>query len=78
MSLVGYQANNHPQQTATRGPADEVDDRETHPDDFARWDARFGGFTLDAAAAPHNAKCARYFTRADDGLTQSWGGHRVV
>lgn len=48
-----------------------------HPDDFARWDARFGGFTLDAAAAHHNAKCPRYFTRADDGLAQSWAGERV-
>jgi phage N-6-adenine-methyltransferase len=34
-------------------------------------------FDLDVAAAPHNAKCARYFTRADDGLVQSWVGARV-
>lgn len=75
--LLGFKAQNHPQQTAERGALDEVDDRATHPDDFARWDAEFGGFTLDAAAAPHNAKCRTYFTRADNGLERSWAGHRV-
>lgn len=75
--LVGYKADNHPQQTAKRGALDEVDDRATHPDDFARWDAELGPFTLDAAAAPHNAKVAKFYTRADDGLAQSWAGERV-
>ena len=75
--LVGFKAQNHPQQTAERGALDEVDDRSTHPDDFAQWDAMYGPFTLDAAAAPHNAKAARYFTRADNGLEQSWAGERV-
>lgn len=32
------------------------------------------GFTLDACATPDNAKCARYFTKADDGLAQPWDG----
>lgn len=31
------------------------------------------GFTLDACAAASNAKCKRYFTAKDDGLTQDWG-----
>jgi phage N-6-adenine-methyltransferase len=31
-------------------------------------------FTLDVAAKPNNAKCARYFTAADDGLAQFWDG----
>jgi phage N-6-adenine-methyltransferase len=31
-------------------------------------------FDLDVAAAPHNAKCERYYTRADDGLYQPWYG----
>jgi phage N-6-adenine-methyltransferase len=31
-------------------------------------------FTLDACATPDNAKCASYFTRADDGLAQRWTG----
>lgn len=32
------------------------------------------GFTLDVCALPENAKCARYFTPADDGLAQEWTG----
>lgn len=44
----------------------------TPPALFAALDAEFG-FTLDAAALPHNAKCARYFTPADDALAQDWG-----
>lgn len=31
-------------------------------------------FTLDVCATPENAKCADFFTEADDGLTQSWRG----
>jgi len=46
----------------------------TTPDDFWRsLDAEFG-FTLDVAASPANAKCARYYTASDDGLTQPWEG----
>lgn len=75
--LIGFKANNHPQQLGSRGPLDEVDDRATHPDDFAVWNAELGPFTLDAAAAPHNAKVAKFFTRADDGLRQSWARERV-
>lgn len=75
--LVGYKADNHPQQVATRGALDEVDDRATHPDDFAAWDAELGPFTLDAAAAPHNAKVAKFYTRADNGLEQSWESEKV-
>lgn len=74
---MSFVSRNHPQQTAVRGALDEVDDRGTAPEHFAAFDAEFGPFTLDAAAAPHNAKCARYFTRADDGLAQSWAGERV-
>jgi phage N-6-adenine-methyltransferase len=76
MSVVGFRAKNHPQQIATNGALDEVDDRGTHPMYFGPLDERFG-FTLDVAAAPHNAKCERYFTRADDGLSQSWSGETV-
>lgn len=77
MTLTGFRAKNHPQQTGARGALDEVDDRGTHPDYFDPWNERFGGFTLDAAAAPHNAKCERFFTREDDGLSQSWAGEIV-
>lgn len=45
----------------------------TPPALFAKLDAEFG-FTLDVCATPENAKCARHFTRADDGLKQDWGG----
>lgn len=76
MSVVGFKAQNHPQQTGVRGALDEVDDRGTHPENFDPWMGRFG-FTLDVAAAPHNAKTERFFTRDDDGLKQSWAGERV-
>lgn len=75
--LVGFKADNHPQQVGVRGALDEVDDRETHPDDFARWDAEFGPFTLDAAAAPHNRKVPHFYSIEDDGLERPWGGERV-
>lgn len=34
-------------------------------------------FDLDPCATPENAKCERYFTLADNGLTQNWGGLNV-
>ena len=34
----------------------------------------YGGFDLDPCATPENAKCARFFTREDDGLIQPWTG----
>jgi len=33
-----------------------------------------GPFTLDVCATDANAKCADYFTQADDGLSQHWVG----
>lgn len=77
MTLTGFKAQNHPQQTAERGALDEVDDRGTDWASFRAWDDEFGPFTLDAAAAPHNAKVPKFYTRADDGLVQSWAGERV-
>jgi phage N-6-adenine-methyltransferase len=38
---------------------------------FDRLHAEFG-FTLDVAAQPQNAKCARFFTPMQDGLRQDW------
>ena len=32
------------------------------------------GFTLDVCAIPDNAKCEKYFTPSDDGLSQEWNG----
>jgi phage N-6-adenine-methyltransferase len=43
---------------------------------FSALDKEFR-FTLDPCATRRNAKCPRYFTRAEDGLTQDWGTHRV-
>jgi site-specific DNA-methyltransferase (adenine-specific) len=34
-------------------------------------------FTLDPCSTHANAKCARHFTREDDGLSQSWGDEVV-
>lgn len=73
---VRFRANNHPQQIRTRGVRPDIDDRATPPELYEPLAARFG-FTLDAAALPHNAQCARYFTPAEDGLSQSWAGERV-
>lgn len=71
MTLVGFKAQNHPQQTGARGALDEVDDRGTDPVLFTALHQRFG-FTLDVAAAAHNAKCEAWFGRAEDGLTRAW------
>lgn len=43
---------------------------------FDQLDSEFH-FTLDPCADETNHKCARYFTAADDGLKQSWGGQTV-
>jgi phage N-6-adenine-methyltransferase len=76
MTLVGFKAQNHRQQVAKRGPRPEVDNLETPWEFFTPLARRFG-FTLDVAALPHNAKCNRFFTPAQDGLAQSWRGERV-
>lgn len=76
MSVVGYRARNHRQQVLVRGPDPAVDDRATTPEVFDPLNERFG-FTIDVAAAAHNAKCALYFTAEDDGLEQSWAGESV-
>ncbi len=73
MSLVGFRANNHPQQVGRNGVDDEIDDRGTPQDFYDQLNARYR-FTLDVAAAPHNAKCANYYTRLADGLLQPWTG----
>jgi phage N-6-adenine-methyltransferase len=77
VSLVGFKARNHRQQTAKRGPNPKVDDRATTPEMFADLSERFGPFTIDVAAASHNTKCERFYTIDDDGLAQSWAGERV-
>ena len=39
-------------------------------------DAEFS-FTLDPCATPENAKCKKFYTKEDDGLTKRWAGERV-
>lgn len=74
MSLAGFKASNHPQQTGKRGVRDDVDDRGTDPAFIAQLENRLGKFDLDVAATPDNAKAPRFYTREDDGLTQPWRG----
>ena len=35
------------------------------------------GFTLDPCATKENAKCDKYYTKADDGLTKDWSNEVV-
>lgn len=72
MSLVKFKARNHPQQAVKPS----VDDRATTPEVFDPLHARFG-FTIDVAAAAHNAKMPRYYSTEQNGLAQSWGAERV-
>lgn len=48
----------------------------TPQDLFDKLNAEFQ-FTLDVCATAENAKCAKFYTREDDGLAQSWGDERV-
>lgn len=34
-------------------------------------------FTLDPCCTRETAKCDHFFTKEDDGLSRSWGGHTV-
>jgi phage N-6-adenine-methyltransferase len=76
MSLVGFKAQNHPQQVAVRDALDPIDDRATPLEWFEELNARFR-FTLDAAASAANAKLPRFFDYDMNGLAQSWAGERV-
>lgn len=49
---------------------------ETPPEIFEPLDREFG-FTLDPCATAATAKCAKFYTEADDGLAQDWSGERV-
>tara|TARA_A100001035_G_C27498824_1_gene371051 strand:+ start:105 stop:578 length:474 start_codon:yes stop_codon:yes gene_type:complete len=42
---------------------------------FDKLNWRFGPFDLDPCADAANAKCAKFYTMQDDGLSQSWEGH---
>lgn len=53
-----------------------TDEWATDPLFYALLD-RYFNFNLDPCATHENHKCDKYFTRAEDGLAQSWEGHRV-
>ena len=74
--LVGFKAQNRPQQTRYAGSKRHVDDRALPMDDFRKLDERFN-FTVDAAASDENAKLERYYTETNSGLEASWAGERV-
>jgi len=76
VSLVGFKAQNHGQQTRKRGPNPKVDDRATTPEVFDPLNERFR-FTIDVAAAEHNKKCERFYSIEDNGLEKSWAWERV-
>lgn len=77
MTIMGFKPRNHPQQVArNNGADDETDDRRTPTEIFQPQHAMHH-FTLDVAASDENAKCARYYTLATNGLTQKWTGERV-
>ena len=46
---------------------------ETPQDLFDKVNAEFG-FTLDVCALPENAKCEKFYSPAEDGLSQPWTG----
>lgn len=74
---AGFRAVNHPNQQVARGALDAVDDRGTPPQLFEELSRKLGGFSIDVAASPTNARCARYYTQAEDGLALRWAGERV-
>ncbi len=74
--LVGFKAQNHPQQKRYAGSRRHVDDRALTFDVFSVLQKRFQ-FTVDVAASDHNAKLERYYTIENSGLEASWSGERI-
>lgn len=52
------------------------DDWETPQDFFDKLNDEFH-FTLDPCCTPENAKCPKYYTPEDDGLSKDWQGEIV-
>jgi site-specific DNA-methyltransferase (adenine-specific) len=53
-----------------------TDEWATPADFYATLDAEFH-FTLDPCSTDGNAKCAKHYTKEQDGLSQDWGAERV-
>lgn len=78
MTLARFRSQNHPQQTASNGARDSIDDRATTAEVFEPLNDEFGPFTVDVAASANNTKVpAKFYTRTTDGLRQPWTGERV-
>ena len=54
----------------------KTDEWVTPQDLFDEFNAKFG-FTLDPCATPENAKCEKFYTKEDDGLSRDWSGEVV-
>jgi phage N-6-adenine-methyltransferase len=52
------------------------DEYSTPQDLYEIWDRKYK-FTLDPCATHENHKCEKYYTKAEDGLKQSWKGEIV-
>lgn len=48
------------------------------PQNFFNWLNSIFRFDLDVCALPENAKCEKYYTPEDDGLSQKWSGGGMV
>ena len=51
----------------------KTDNWATPQDYFDSINAEFA-FTIDVCASPENAKCRRFYSRSENGLTQEWQG----
>jgi|TARA_Y100000034_G_scaffold82977_1_gene99378 site-specific DNA-methyltransferase (adenine-specific) len=58
------------------GFSSKTGDWDTPQEFFDKLDNQFH-FNLDPCATPQSAKCKKYFTEEDDGLTQDWKGRTV-
>lgn len=58
---------------ATALLSSQTDEWATPQSLFEKLDATFH-FTLAPCATPENAKCAKFYTKEQDGLKQDWGG----
>lgn len=54
----------------------KTDQWETPQDLYGKLEGEFH-FTLDPCADESNHKCAKYYTKVQDGLLQCWGNERV-
>lgn len=57
-------------------PKSRTEEWATPAELFSGLNAEFG-FTLDPCATKHNAKCKRFYTRKDNGLSKAWADERV-